>query len=65
MTRRGTREAPDLDGLATEAWDASAADLDLRSTEDLVGLMNAGDARVLCTRPDEPRPTRRRLRRSA
>ena len=36
----------DLDLLATEAWDASGADLDLRSTRELVQLMNAADATV-------------------
>ena len=46
MTRRATRDAPDLAGLATEAWDATAADLDLRSTDELVSLMNGEDARV-------------------
>ena len=47
MTRRATREhEPDLAGLATEAWDAGAADLDLRSTEELVARMGEEDARV-------------------
>ena len=40
MTRRATPEAADLDGLATEAWNAAGADLDLRSTAELVALMN-------------------------
>ena len=44
MTRRATPEA--LDDLATEAWDASAAELDRRSTAELVSLMNDEDARV-------------------
>jgi N-acetylmuramic acid 6-phosphate etherase len=35
-----------LDELATEAWNAAAADLDLRPTEDLVELMCAEDATV-------------------
>ena len=35
-----------LDNLATEAWNADGADLDLRSTRELVELMNAEDARV-------------------
>jgi N-acetylmuramic acid 6-phosphate etherase len=35
-----------LDALATEAWDADGADLDLRSTLELVELMNAEDAGV-------------------
>ncbi len=35
-----------LDELATEAWDADGADLDLRSTDELVELMNAEDASV-------------------
>ena len=46
MTRRATPEAEDLDGLATEAWNAAAADLDRRSTAELVALMNEEDARV-------------------
>jgi N-acetylmuramic acid 6-phosphate etherase len=46
VTRRGTRDAPDLDGLATEGWSPEAADLDLRSTAELVSLMSAEDARV-------------------
>jgi len=44
VTRRATPEA--LDDLATEAWDASAAELDRRSTAELVSLMNDEDARV-------------------
>jgi N-acetylmuramic acid 6-phosphate etherase len=35
-----------FDRLGTEARDAAAADLDLRSTAELVELMNAGDATV-------------------
>jgi len=35
-----------IDELATEAWDAAGADLDLRSTTELVSLMNAADATV-------------------
>jgi len=35
-----------LDELPTEAWDPKGADLDLRSTRDLVDLMNAQDATV-------------------
>jgi len=35
-----------LDELATEAWNADGADLDLRSTLELVELMNAADAGV-------------------
>ena len=46
MTRRATPEAEDLDGLATEEWNAAAADLDRRSTAELVALMNEEDARV-------------------
>ena len=44
MTRRATPET--LDGIATEAWDPAAADLDRRSTAELVSLMNDEDARV-------------------
>jgi N-acetylmuramic acid 6-phosphate etherase len=44
VTRRATPEA--LDDLATEAWDASAAELDRHSTAELVSLMNDEDARV-------------------
>jgi N-acetylmuramic acid 6-phosphate etherase len=46
VTRRATPEAEDLDRLATEAWNAAAADLDRRSTAELVALMNEEDARV-------------------
>ncbi len=46
MTRRSTPEATDLDGLATEAWNAAGADLDRRSTAELVALMNEEDATV-------------------
>jgi N-acetylmuramic acid 6-phosphate etherase len=35
-----------LDELPTEAWDPEGADLDLRSTRELVDLMNAQDATV-------------------
>ena len=35
-----------FDELGTEARDAAGADLDLRSTLELVELMNAGDATV-------------------
>jgi N-acetylmuramic acid 6-phosphate etherase len=42
MPERGAQ----LDDLATEAWNAAAADLDLRSTTDLVELMCAEDATV-------------------
>ena len=42
----GPTAGESLDGLATEARDPAAADLDLRSTGDLVRLMNAGDADV-------------------
>ena len=35
-----------LDELPTEAWDPEGADLDLRSTRELVDLMNAEDATV-------------------
>jgi len=44
VTRRATPET--LDGIATEAWDPAAADLDRRSTAELVSLMNDEDARV-------------------
>jgi N-acetylmuramic acid 6-phosphate etherase len=40
------RNDPDLDGLETEAWDAAGADLDLRSTGELVSLMNEADSSV-------------------
>ena len=35
-----------LDGLETESWNADGADLDLRSTDELVALMNAEDETV-------------------
>ena len=38
-------DAP-LEELATEGWDPEGADLDLRSTTELVGLMGAADATV-------------------
>ena len=34
---------PGLDGLTTEGWDATGADLDLRSTGELVAEMSAAD----------------------
>ena len=40
------RNDPGLDELATEGWDAEGADLDLRSTEELVRLMAEADAAV-------------------
>ena len=40
------RNDPGLDELATEGWDAEGADLDLRSTEELVRLMAEADAGV-------------------
>jgi N-acetylmuramic acid 6-phosphate etherase len=46
VTRRAIREAADLDGLVTEAWNPDAADLDVRTTDDLVALMSAEDAQV-------------------
>ena len=46
MSGRGTREAVELDALATEAWREDAADLDLRPTAELVALMSAEDASV-------------------
>jgi N-acetylmuramic acid 6-phosphate etherase len=41
-----TRNDGDLDALATEAWDSSGSDLDLRSTEELVRAMSDADAAV-------------------
>lgn len=41
-----TRKDGDLDDLVTEAWDAAAGDLDLRSTDALVAAMNEADATV-------------------
>jgi N-acetylmuramic acid 6-phosphate etherase len=38
--------AVELDELPTEAWDPEGADLDLRSTRELVDLMNAADASI-------------------
>jgi N-acetylmuramic acid 6-phosphate etherase len=46
VSGRGTREAVELDALATEAWREDAADLDLRPTAELVALMSAEDASV-------------------
>jgi N-acetylmuramic acid 6-phosphate etherase len=40
------RNDPTLDELVTERWDPAGADLDLRSTRELVSLMNAADATV-------------------
>jgi N-acetylmuramic acid 6-phosphate etherase len=40
------RNEPSLEDLPTEAWDEAGADLDLRSTGDLVAAMNAADATV-------------------
>jgi N-acetylmuramic acid 6-phosphate etherase len=40
------RNDPTLDELVTESWDPAGADLDLRSTRELVSLMNAADASV-------------------
>ena len=46
MTGRATRDAQELDRLETEEWAPDAADLDLRSTAELVSLMNIEDASV-------------------
>ncbi len=46
MAHEGSDVTTGLDNLATEAWNADGADLDLRSTRELVELMNAEDARV-------------------
>jgi len=46
MAHTGGDGTNGLDDLATEAWNEDGADLDLRSTGDLVRLMNAEDARV-------------------
>ncbi len=46
MATSGNERAEHLDDLATEAWDAAGSDLDLRSTLELVQLMNAEDASV-------------------
>jgi N-acetylmuramic acid 6-phosphate etherase len=43
---RGTDERVIFDELATEAWNAASADLDLKSTTDLVALMSSEDASV-------------------
>ena len=40
------RNEPELDELTTEAWDPESEDLDLRSTGELVSLMNDVDATV-------------------
>jgi N-acetylmuramic acid 6-phosphate etherase len=40
------RNDPGLGELVTEAWDPAHADLDLRSTSELVALMNEADATV-------------------
>lgn len=40
------RNEPVLDELTTEAWDRAGEDLDLRSTSDLVSLLNDADATV-------------------
>ena len=44
--RPATHDAVKLDELPTEGWNPEAADLDLRSTAELVSLMNAEDASV-------------------
>ena len=44
--RPATHDAAKLDELPTEGWNPEAADLDLRSTAELVSLMNAEDASV-------------------
>jgi N-acetylmuramic acid 6-phosphate etherase len=46
VTRRAIPEAAELEGLATEAWNAAGADLDRRATAELVALMNEEDTRV-------------------
>ena len=46
MTPSAAPHGTRLDGLATEAWNADGADLDLRTTPELVALMNAEDAAV-------------------
>ncbi len=46
MTSPDNGQPHSLDSLATEAWNADAADLDLRETRDLVELMCAEDAKV-------------------
>jgi N-acetylmuramic acid 6-phosphate etherase len=46
VTSRATQAADELDGLATERWSHVLADLDLRSTAELVALMTDEDARV-------------------
>ena len=43
---RGTDERVIFDELPTEAWNAASADLDLKSTTDLVTLMSSEDASV-------------------
>jgi N-acetylmuramic acid 6-phosphate etherase len=44
--RRTIDERAAFDGLATEAWNAASADLDLKSTTELVALMTSEDASV-------------------
>ena len=46
MTLPATSDGTRLEALLTEAWNANGADLDLRSTSELVALMNAEDATV-------------------
>ncbi len=46
MAKQSTDRDAALDGLVTEAWNADAADLDLRATGDLVALMSREDATV-------------------
>jgi N-acetylmuramic acid 6-phosphate etherase len=48
---QSTGSRDDLDALLTEAQDAAGADLDLRSTRELVALMNAADAAVAAAAP--------------
>ena len=44
--QRATDDRVMFDELPTEAWNAASADLDLRTTTELVALMNSEDARV-------------------
>jgi N-acetylmuramic acid 6-phosphate etherase len=46
MANSGSEEKTRLGELATEAWNADGLDLDLRSTRELVALMNSEDTRV-------------------